>query len=124
MIRGAFEYQGQKCSAMSRAYIPKNIWAKLKLKYLTELKTIKVGPPDDFSNFINAVIDKKAFDSITSYISYASKKKDAEIISGENTMIIGLLYFTNYDCYNKSQIQNFRGRNFRTSFNYISLRSI
>ena len=82
MIRGAFEYQGQKCSAMSRAYIPKNIWAKLKLKYLTELKTIKVGPPDDFSNFINAVIDKKAFDSITSYISYASKKKDAEIISG------------------------------------------
>jgi len=82
MIRGAFEFQGQKCSAMSRAYIPKNIWEKLKIKYLAEVNTIKVGSPRDFSNFVNAVIDKKAFDSIVEYIEYAKDSKDADIISG------------------------------------------
>ncbi len=82
MIRGAFEYQGQKCSAMSRAYLPSSIWNELKSKYLYELKSVKVGPPDDFSNFMNAVIDKKAFKSITRYIQFAEKSNDAEIISG------------------------------------------
>ena len=82
MIRGAFEFQGQKCSAMSRAYIPETIWNKLKSKYLSELDSVKVGSPEDFSNFMNAVIDKKAFDSITQYIKYAEKSSDAEIISG------------------------------------------
>ena len=82
MIRGAFEFQGQKCSAMSRAYIPTTIWNDLKNKYLSELETVKVGSPRDFTNFMNAVIDKPAFDSIVSYIDYAKESDDAEIISG------------------------------------------
>tara|TARA_B100000686_G_scaffold355302_1_gene472269 strand:- start:8606 stop:10228 length:1623 start_codon:yes stop_codon:yes gene_type:complete len=82
MIRGAFEFQGQKCSAMSRVYIPKSIWKKLKHKYLSELETISVGSPRDFTNFINAVIDKTAFDSIVRYIEYARISSEAEIISG------------------------------------------
>jgi len=82
MIRGAFEFQGQKCSAMSRAYIPTTIWDDLKNKYLSELRTVKVGSPRDFTNFMNAVIDKPAFDSIASYINYAKESDDAEIISG------------------------------------------
>ena len=82
MIRGAFEFQGQKCSAMSRAYIPSTIWDQVREKYLKELATIKVGSPRDFSNFVNAVIDKPAFDSITSYIDFAKNSRDAEIISG------------------------------------------
>ena len=82
MIRGAFEFQGQKCSAMSRAYIPTTIWDDLKNKYLSELETVKVGSPRDFTNFMNAVIDKPAFDSIVSYIDYAKESDNAEIISG------------------------------------------
>ena len=82
MIRGAFEFQGQKCSAMSRAYIPSIIWNEVKEKYLAELKTVKVGSPRDFTNFMNAVIDKPAFDSIVSYIDFAKNSADAEILSG------------------------------------------
>ena len=82
MIRGAFEFQGQKCSAMSRAYIPTTIWDDLRNKYLSELETVKVGSPRDFTNFMNAVIDKPAFDSIVSYIDYAKGSDDAQIISG------------------------------------------
>ena len=82
MIRGAFEFQGQKCSAMSRAYIPSTIWDDVKEKYLSDLGTVKVGSPRDFSNFVNAVIDKPAFDSITTYIDFAKDSDDAEIISG------------------------------------------
>jgi 1-pyrroline-5-carboxylate dehydrogenase len=82
MIRGAFEYQGQKCSAASRAYIPKSIWPKLKEYNLAELKTVKMGDPRDFTNFFNAVIDKGAFDTITGYIEYAKKASDAKIIAG------------------------------------------
>ena len=67
---------------MSRAYIPKTIWKKVKSKYLLDLASVKVGSPEDFSNFMNAVIDKKAFESITQYIKYAEKASDAEIISG------------------------------------------
>lgn len=84
MIRGAFEYQGQKCSAASRAYIPKSIWPELKDYIVSELKTVKMGDPRDFSNFMNAVIDKGAFDTITSYIDYAKKSNEAEIVSGGN----------------------------------------
>ena len=84
MIRGAFEFQGQKCSAMSRAYIPTNIWEQLKKVYLSEMETIKVGSPRDFSNFVNAVIDKNAFDSITNYIEFATNAASADIISGGN----------------------------------------
>ena len=84
MIRGAFEYQGQKCSAMSRAYIPSKIWPLINEKYISEVKTIKIGSPKDFSNFMNAVIDKSAFDTITEYIDYAKNHNDAEIITGGN----------------------------------------
>jgi 1-pyrroline-5-carboxylate dehydrogenase len=82
MVRGAFEYQGQKCSAASRAYIPKSIWPSLKDKLLTAMDTIKVGSPEDFSNFVNAVIDQAAFDTITGYIADAREDDTAEIIAG------------------------------------------
>ena len=84
LVRGAFEFQGQKCSAASRAYIPSNLWKDVK-KYIQEdLKDMKMGPPEEFSNFFNAVIEKKAFDKISGYIDQAEKDKDAEIISGGN----------------------------------------
>jgi 1-pyrroline-5-carboxylate dehydrogenase len=80
--RGAFEYQGQKCSAASRAYIPANLWDDVK-KYLVEdLKSFKMGPTEDFENFINAVIDEKAFNSITGYIEKARSNPKNEIIAG------------------------------------------
>ncbi|HDY76245.1 MAG TPA: aldehyde dehydrogenase family protein, partial [Candidatus Marinimicrobia bacterium] len=84
MTRGAFEYQGQKCSALSRAYIPTTIWDEVKEKYIAQVKTIKIGDPDDFTNFMNAVIDKAAFDTITSYINDAKTDDNAEIITGGN----------------------------------------
>ena len=84
MIRGAFEYQGQKCSAMSRAYIPKSIWPTVEQKLINEVTKIKVGSPKDTSNFMNAVIDKNAFDNIVKYIDYAGNHEDAEIIYGGN----------------------------------------
>ena len=84
LIRGAFEYQGQKCSAASRAYIPKSIWGDLKSYLLKELKTIKMGDVEDFTNFMNAVIDRGAYSTITEYIEYVKKSKDAEIIHGGN----------------------------------------
>lgn len=84
LIRGAFEYQGQKCSAASRAYIPKSIWADLKSYLLSELQTIKMGDVEDFTNFMNAVIDQGAFTTITEYIEYVKKSKGAEIIFGGN----------------------------------------
>ncbi|MCF7903465.1 MAG: aldehyde dehydrogenase family protein, partial [Candidatus Marinimicrobia bacterium] len=82
MVRGGFEYQGQKCSAVSRVYIPKSIWPKVKAKYLSQLDEISVGDVEDLGNFMNAVIDKAAFTSIVDYIEYAKKSKDAEIITG------------------------------------------
>ncbi len=82
LIRGAFEYQGQKCSAASRAYIPKSLWPELKEFVISEMKTIKMGDITDFTNFMGAVIDKGAFESITSYITHAQKADDAEIIFG------------------------------------------
>jgi 1-pyrroline-5-carboxylate dehydrogenase len=84
LTRGAFEFQGQKCSAASRAYIPSNIWPEVKEGLITDLKAIKVGPPTDFSNFVNAVIDEKAFDKIASYIDFAKEQTDAEVIAGGN----------------------------------------
>ena len=82
MIRGAFEFQGQKCSAMSRAYIPTSIWEEVRDVYLSELESVKVGTPRDFTNFMNAVIDKSSFDSIAGYIDHAKASSGAEIISG------------------------------------------
>ena len=80
--RGAFEFQGQKCSAASRCYIPSNLWEEVKKYLLEDLKTFKIGTPEDFGNFINAVIDEKAFDSITKYIEEAKKNPLNEIIAG------------------------------------------
>lgn len=82
LIRGAYELQGQKCSATSRCYIPKSLWPQVKEKLINEISTIKVGDVGDFSNFIGAVIDKASFDKIKSYIDYAKKSSDAEIIAG------------------------------------------
>jgi len=84
MVRGAFEYQGQKCSALSRAYIPTSIWPELSENYIKKVKKIKVGDVEDFSNFMNAVIDKSAFDSITSYIDKSRKDDGTKIITGGN----------------------------------------
>ncbi|HQQ94196.1 MAG TPA: L-glutamate gamma-semialdehyde dehydrogenase [Bacteroidia bacterium] len=82
--RGAFEYQGQKCSAASRVYIPDTIWKETKSLLLADLKSMKMGPTEDFSNFINAVIDEKSFDKLAKYIEAAKKDKDVEIIAGGN----------------------------------------
>ncbi|MEX0823060.1 MAG: L-glutamate gamma-semialdehyde dehydrogenase [Balneolaceae bacterium] len=81
-IRGAFEYQGQKCSAASRMYMPKSLWAEFRRKLSTEVEKVKVGDVEDFSNFMGAVISRKAFDKITGYIEYAKNSDKAEIVSG------------------------------------------
>src|SRR5690606_23242705 len=81
MARGAFEYQGQKCSAASRAYLPSNLAAEIKEKLVKEVKTMKMGPVDDFTNFVNAVIDEKSFDSLAKYIDNVKNSNGkAEII--------------------------------------------
>jgi len=81
-LRGAFEFQGQKCSAASRAYIPSNIAEEVKRKLITGVKSFKMGSPEDFSNFINAVIDEKSFENIKGYIDRAKKDPKAEIWVG------------------------------------------
>jgi len=82
IVRGAFEYQGQKCSAASRAYIPESLWKKIKDDLIVQVKSIKMGTVEDFTNFMNAVIDKSAFDNIKTYIEFAEKSSDAKIIVG------------------------------------------
>jgi len=82
LLRGAFEFQGQKCSAASRAYIPSNIAEEVKKKLVAGVKSFKMGKPDDFSNFINAVIDEKSFDKIKLYIDNAKKDKKADVWVG------------------------------------------
>ena len=84
LVRGAFEYQGQKCSAASRAYIPKSLWNAVKSSMEAQLKTIKIGSPEDPSNFVNAVIDKNSFEKCKGYIERAKSSKDAEVIFGGN----------------------------------------
>jgi len=82
LVRGAFEYQGQKCSAASRAFIPASIWPRVQKRLLKEIAHIRMGDPADFGNFMCAVIDRGAFDSIKSYITYAKRSKDARILAG------------------------------------------
>jgi len=82
LCRGAFEYQGQKCSAASRAYIPSNLAQQIKKKLVAEIKTMKMGSVEDFSNFINAVIDEKSFDKLQGYLKQVRKDKDAKILVG------------------------------------------
>ena len=82
--RGAFEFQGQKCSAASRAYIPKGIWADVKKHVIEDLKSFKMGSPEDMSNFITAVIHEGSFDKLAEFIDGAKADSDAEIIAGGN----------------------------------------
>jgi len=82
LTRGAFEYQGQKCSAASRAYIPKSMWPKLKERLLADVEQIKMGDVEDFSNFFNAIIDRSAYNSIVEYIDFAKNSNEAEFLCG------------------------------------------
>lgn len=84
MVRGAFEFQGQKCSAASRAYIPKSLWDDVKKQLISDVKSFKMGSPEDMENFITAVIHENSFDKLTKYIEQAKKDPDAEIIIGGN----------------------------------------
>ncbi|GAB2634723.1 L-glutamate gamma-semialdehyde dehydrogenase [Emticicia sediminis] len=84
LVRGAFEYQGQKCSAASRAYIPSNLWPAVKEQIVADLKEIKIGGTEDFTNFVNAVIDERAFDKIATYIDNAKKSDKITVIAGGN----------------------------------------
>ncbi len=82
LLRGAFEFQGQKCSAASRAYIPASLWPKVKERLGDLLPTVKMGAPEDFENFVGAVIDKRSFDKISGYIDYAEKSSEATVLFG------------------------------------------
>ncbi|PTN07855.1 L-glutamate gamma-semialdehyde dehydrogenase [Mangrovibacterium marinum] len=82
MLRGAFEYQGQKCSAASRVYVPESIWADVRGRFEKMMGTVKMGPVEDFTNFVNAVIDEKSFDKLAAYIERAKSSKDAQVIWG------------------------------------------
>jgi 1-pyrroline-5-carboxylate dehydrogenase len=82
LVRGAFEYQGQKCSAASRAYVPASMWPALKDAMTADVNSFKMGGTEDFTNFINAVIDEKSFDKITKYIDRAKESADAEVVIG------------------------------------------
>jgi 1-pyrroline-5-carboxylate dehydrogenase len=82
LVRGAFEYQGQKCSALSRAYIPQGLWKRVEKKLLDTLATVQMGDPAIFTNFLGAVIDRQAFDDIVGYIQFAKKARNAKIIAG------------------------------------------
>jgi 1-pyrroline-5-carboxylate dehydrogenase len=84
LIRGAFEFQGQKCSAASRAYIPKSLWSAVHAELKSEMATIKMGSPEDFSNFFTAVIHEGSFDKLAKFIDQAKKDSDAEVIIGGN----------------------------------------
>lgn len=82
IVRGSFEYQGQKCSAASRAYVPKSLWGKVKSEIGDMIREIKMGDVRDFTNLVNAVIDEASFDNIMKYIDYAKNSPDAEIVFG------------------------------------------
>jgi 1-pyrroline-5-carboxylate dehydrogenase len=84
VIRGGFEYQGQKCSAGSRVYVPRSLWDRVRERLLDEIKTIKMGSPEDFRNFMSAVIDEPSFDRIMRYIDHAKASSEAEILAGGN----------------------------------------
>jgi 1-pyrroline-5-carboxylate dehydrogenase len=84
LARGSFEYQGQKCSAASRVYIPSNLWPTIQTNLIKEVKSMKIGPTEDFRNFVNAVIDEKSFDKIMKYLENAKNDKDVEVICGGN----------------------------------------
>jgi 1-pyrroline-5-carboxylate dehydrogenase len=82
LVRGAFEYQGQKCSAASRAYVPKSLWPRVQEMLIDQIQSIDQGPPTDFRNFMAAVIDEPSFDRILRYIDHARDSSEAEILTG------------------------------------------
>ncbi len=84
LVRGAFEYQGQKCSAASRAYVPHNLWDEVKNSMLETLQTLRMGGVEDFRNFINAVIDERSFDKIAAYIEKAKADPNVTVLAGGN----------------------------------------
>lgn len=84
LSRGAFEYQGQKCSAASRAYIPSNLWKEVSERMVADIRSMKMGSTEDFTNYINAVIDEKSFDKLSGYIESAKASNEAKIIAGGN----------------------------------------
>ncbi len=84
ITRGAFEFQGQKCSAASRAYLPQSLWPAIKEQLISDVKSMKMGSPEDFSNFITAVIHEGSFDKLARFIDQAKKDGDADIIIGGN----------------------------------------
>ena len=84
LSRGAFEFQGQKCSAASRAYLPASLWDSIKDKLISDISSFKIGNPEDFTNFVNAVIDERAFDKISAYIAAAKEDPNVELIAGGN----------------------------------------
>src|SRR5690242_14514039 len=85
IVRGGFEYQGQKCSAASRVYIPDNVWKRMKDRLIDETSAISVGDVSDFRNFMGAVIDRASFKKLSGYIDEARKSSDAQIIAGGET---------------------------------------
>jgi 1-pyrroline-5-carboxylate dehydrogenase len=89
LTRGSFEYQGQKCSAASRAYIPESLWGEVKAKLLHEIAALKVGDVQDFTSFMGAVIDKKSYDNIVGYVDYAKASPDAEVLCGSYDDSVG-----------------------------------
>lgn len=90
IIRGAFEYQGQKCSAASRAYVPASLWPQVKEKLTQQVNDIKIGSPEDLGNFMGAVIDEKSFDKLNGYINAAKADPDVELLTGgDNSKDVG-----------------------------------
>ena len=82
IVRGSFEYQGQKCSAASRVYAPRSLWPSIQEELISQLQEVRIGPPEDFSNYINAVIDRGAYDKITGYIREAKERDGVEVLHG------------------------------------------
>jgi 1-pyrroline-5-carboxylate dehydrogenase len=82
IVRGAYEYQGQKCSASSRAYIPRSLWARVRDRIIADIRSIRMGGVEDFDNFVNAVIDEPAYDSIMEYVEYAKASPEAHVLAG------------------------------------------
>jgi 1-pyrroline-5-carboxylate dehydrogenase len=82
LVRGAFEYQGQKCSAASRAYVPRSLWPKVKERLVAEAEALRMGDPADFRNFLGAVIDRNAFDTIGGFVEFARQSPEAKILAG------------------------------------------
>ena len=120
--RGAFEYQGQKCSAASRAYLPKSLWNDIRDYVIADVNSFKIGTPGDSSNFINAVIDDRAFKKLSGYLDQAKKDPDAEIIVGGGyDDYCGLFYRTNGNPNNQSSIRNHVHRIIRAHHYHIRI---